>query len=211
MQSERLGKDIKKCDQHGHQHEKSRSVSLSQLRKDSQLTSGTDVERYTFASQLSVLCSAPIVMARLMRRDGSYLLNAKVLVISRLLHKALSQAKNKPPIVDKIWEKLLSMRRKLLHRIDKRLASTFSETTSLVEGMCAYALATSSAPSDVLQHFHRVRIEKMVSELKRVDDKLAEHGISALKLCIQTCLDTQVIFPRRLAEGLTKLKAYPLI
>ncbi|KAF2826302.1 hypothetical protein CC86DRAFT_467051 [Ophiobolus disseminans] len=174
-------------------------------------TRSRDVERYTLASQLSVLRYVPTVMARLMKRDGSYLLIAKVLVISRLLHKALGQSKNKPPIVDQLWEKLLSMRRKLLRRIDKRLASTTGETASLVESMSAYALATSSAPSDVLQHFHKVRMEKMASELKRVDDELAKHGISALKLCIQTCLDTQTIFPRRLAESLTKLKAHPLI
>jgi hypothetical protein len=169
------------------------------------------VERYTFASQLSVLRNAPTAMARLMKIEGSYLLIAKILVVSRLLHKALSQAKNKPPIVDQLWEKLLSMRRRLLRRIDKRLASTTGEIASLVESMCAYALVTSSAPSDVLQHFHKVRMDKMVSELKRRDDELAKHGISALKLCIQTCLDTQTIFPRRLAEALTKLKAHPLI
>jgi hypothetical protein len=181
------------------------------LRKGSQLTDGTDVERYTFASQLSVLRNAPTAMARLMKKDGSYLLIAKILLISRLLHKALGLATNKPPIVDQLWEKLLSMRRKLLRRIDKRLASTTGETASLVESMSAYALATSSTPSDVLQHFHKVRMEKMVSELKRGDDELAKHGISALKLCIQTCLDTQTIFPRRLAESLAKLKAHPLI
>jgi hypothetical protein len=169
------------------------------------------VERYTFASQLAVLRNAPTVMARLMKRDGSYLLIAKILVISRLLHKALGQSKNKPPIADQLWEKLLSMRRKLLRRIDKRLASSNGETSSLVESMCAYALATSSAPSDVLQHFHKVRMDKMASELKGGDSELAKHGISALKLCIQTCLDTQTIFPRRLAEALTKLKAHPLI
>jgi hypothetical protein len=43
-------------------------------------------------------------MTRLMKREGSYLLIAKVLVIARLLHKALSQATNKPPIVDELWE-----------------------------------------------------------------------------------------------------------
>jgi hypothetical protein len=150
-------------------------------------------------------------MTRLMKRDGSYLLIAKVLVISRLLHKALGQVESKPPIVDQLWEKLLSLRRKLLRRIDQRLASTTGETASLVESMCAFALATSSAPSDVLQHFHKVRLDKIVSELSRGDDELAKHGTSALKLCIQTCLDTQTIFPRRLAEALTKLKAHPLI
>ena len=146
-----------------------------------------------------------------MRKDDQHLLIAKVLVISRLVHKALSQSENKPPIVDQLWDKLLSARRKLLRRIDRRLASTTGETTSLVESMCAYALATSSTPSDVLKHFHKVRKDKMVNELKKGGDELAKRGINALRLCIQTCQDTQTIFPRRLAEALAKLKAQPLI
>ncbi|KAF2128842.1 para-aminobenzoate synthase [Dothidotthia symphoricarpi CBS 119687] len=171
----------------------------------------TDVERYTFASQLAILRNAPTVMTRLIKRDGSYLLVAKVLVVSRLLHKALSQSKDKPPIVEQSWERLLSVRRKLLRRIDKRLASTSGETATLVESMSAYALVTSSTPTDVLQHFHKVRMEKVTSALKQGDDELAKHGVGALQICIQTCLDTQTIFPRRLAESLVKLKAHPLI
>lgn len=146
-----------------------------------------------------------------MREDDQHLLVAKVLVISRLIHKPLSLSSNKPPIVDQLWEKLLSARRKLLRRIDKRLASTAGDTTGLVESMCAYALATSSTPSDVLKHFHKVRKEKMVSELRKGGGELAKRGINALRLCIQTCQDTQTIFPRRLAEALAKLKAYPLV
>ncbi|KAF7448361.1 Vps51 domain containing protein [Pyrenophora tritici-repentis] len=174
-------------------------------------TRSRDAERYTFASQLSVLRNAPLVATRLMKREGSYLLIAKVLVISRLLHKSLSQSANNPPIVGQLWEKLLSVRRKLLRRIDKRLSNTNGEVASLVESMCAYALATSSTPTDVLHHFHKMRLDKMNSELRAGSDELAKHGINALKLCIQTCLDTQTIFPRRLAESLAKLKAHPLI
>ncbi|KAI4958608.1 hypothetical protein J4E86_004212 [Alternaria arbusti] len=170
-----------------------------------------DAERYTFAAQLAVMRNAPVVMTRLMKREGSYLLIAKILVISRLLHKSLSQSDNKAPIVNQLWEKLLSVRRKLLRRIDKRLSNTSGETASLLESMCAYALATSSTPTDVLHHFHKMRLDKMNSELRAGGDELAKHGISALKLCIQTCLDTQTIFPRRLAEALAKLKAQPLI
>ncbi|KAI4946520.1 hypothetical protein J4E91_007208 [Alternaria rosae] len=174
-------------------------------------TRSRDAERYTFAAQLAVMRNAPVVMTRLMKREGSYLLIAKVLVISRLLHKSLSQSSSKAPIVDQLWDRLLSVRRKLLRRIDKRLSNTNGETASLLESMCAYALATSSTPTDVLHHFHKMRVDKMNSELRTGGDELAKHGINALKLCIQTCLDTQTIFPRRLAEALGKLKAHPLI
>ncbi|PSN60294.1 hypothetical protein BS50DRAFT_506710 [Corynespora cassiicola Philippines] len=171
---------------------------------------GRDLERYSFASQLSVLRNCPIVMMRLMKSDGSYLLIAKVLVISRLLHKALSQSTSKPPIVDQLRDRIGSVRRKLLRRIDRRLATTTGDLTALVESMCAYSLATSSTPTDVLRHFHLVRMEEVGNFLENTD-ALAENGIKALKLCIQTCLDTQSIFPRRLAESLAKLKVQPLV
>ncbi|KAF2734858.1 hypothetical protein EJ04DRAFT_465806 [Polyplosphaeria fusca] len=168
-----------------------------------------DLERYTLASQLAVLRNCPIAMARLMRTGGSYLLIAKVLVVSRLIHKGLSQSKSKPPIVDQIWDKLVVMRSKLLRRINKHLATTSADSPTLVETMCAYSLATSSTPTDVLRHFHTVRKDEVAKTVQRNDD-LAKHGIEALRLCIQTCQDTQAIFPRRLADSLAKLKAQPL-
>jgi hypothetical protein len=171
----------------------------------------TDQERYTFASQLAVLQSSPAVMARLMRSEGSDLLIAKVLVVSRLVHKALSQSADKPPLVDQLWERLLSARRRLIKRMEKRMGTSDGDTADLVETMCAYALITSSTPTGVLHHFHKIRLENSVKLLQRGDDELAKHGTNALRLCIQTCLDTQAIFPRRLAESLAKLKTHPLV
>ena len=171
----------------------------------------TDLERYTFASQLAVLRSAPVVMTRLMKSQGSYLLIAKVLVISRLLHKALAQTVNKPPIVDQLWERLLSARRKLIKRIEKRMGAAEGEHADLVESMCAYALVTSSTPTDVLHHFHKIRLDRVLKLLQHSDDELAKRGTGAMKLCIQTCQDTQAIFPRRLADALAKLKTHPLV
>ncbi|KAF2264289.1 hypothetical protein CC78DRAFT_580593 [Lojkania enalia] len=169
-----------------------------------------DLERYTFASQLSVLRNCPIVTSRLIRGEGSYLLIAKVLVISRFIHTGLSQSKHKPPMVDKLRDKLGTLRQKLLRRIDRQLASTAGDSTTLVESMCAYSLATSSTPTEVLQHFHRVRKEEIIKSLRH-NEGLSKHGVDALKLCIQTCQDTQTIFPRRLADSLSKLKAQPLV
>ncbi|KAF2199439.1 hypothetical protein GQ43DRAFT_473619 [Delitschia confertaspora ATCC 74209] len=167
-------------------------------------------ERYTFASQLSVLQNCPTVISRLIREKESYLLAVKVLVISRLLYKALSQSEDKPPFLDQIRDRLSALRNNLLKRIDKRISSKSSEVPILVESMCAYALITSSAPTDVLRHFHHVRMEEIGSLLKGAED-LTNNGIAALKLCLQTCQDTQAIFPRRLAESLARLKAHPLL
>jgi conserved oligomeric Golgi complex subunit 1 len=171
-----------------------------------------EVEKYTFASQLAVLRSCPVVMARLMKNGGSYLLIAKVLVISRLLHKSLSLKEDKPPIIDGLRDKLGTLRARLLRRIDQRLArkGETEDIEGLIESMCAYSLATSSTPTDVLRHFHHVRTDE-VNKLLRHQEGLKEHGIQALRLCLQTAQDTQAIFPRRLAESLAKLKAHPLV
>jgi hypothetical protein len=145
-----------------------------------------------------------------MKADGNSLLGAKVLVISRLLHKALGLKTENAPIIDGLRDKLGSLRGRLLRRIDKRLATKEGDVDSLVENMVAYSLATSSTPTDVLRHFHHVRLEQVKRYLEDKEG-LKGHGINALKLCIQTCTDTQTIFPRRLAEALAKLKAQPLV
>ena len=170
----------------------------------------TDRDRYAFASQLSVLQSCPIVMTRLLKKGGSSLLIAKVLVLSRLLHKALSQTANKPPFVDNVGDQLGSLRRKLLSRIDKHLSSPTADTSTLVENMCAFSLATSSTPTDVLRHFHHVRMEAIV-EAFEPHKKVQEHILNSLELCVRTLQDTQAIFPRRLADSLAKLKLHPLM
>ncbi|KAH7125548.1 hypothetical protein B0J11DRAFT_487253 [Dendryphion nanum] len=172
-----------------------------------------DADRHAFASQLAVFRSCPTVVARLMEQEGGgLLLVAKVLVVGRELYKALSHNNNtkRPPIVDAVRDKVVALRRKLLQRIDKRLASATADASTLVESMCAFSLATNSTPTDVLRHFHSVRMETMVRILKQ-PGSLKEHGILALKLCLQTCQDTQTLFPRRLADALAKLKAQPLI
>jgi hypothetical protein len=169
-----------------------------------------DIERYAFASQLSVLRSCPNVIGRLVKRKESYLLAAKVLVIARLLYKALSQFPNKPPFLDQIQHRLSTLRRALLNKIDKHLSTTQDELPMLVESMSAYSLATSSTPTDVLRHFHHIRLEEIVNSLKREEDVVG-NGVYALNLCLRTCKDTQAIFPRRLAESLAKLKIHPLV
>jgi len=149
-------------------------------------------------------------MTRLLKKGGSSLLIAKVLVLSRLLHKAISQTANKSPFVDNIRDQLGSLRRRLLSRIDKHLSSPTADTSTLVENMCAFSLATSATPTDVLRHFHHVRMEAIV-EAFEPHEKVQEHILSSLELCVRTLQDTQAIFPRRLADSLAKLKLHPLM
>jgi hypothetical protein len=149
-------------------------------------------------------------MTRLLKKKGSSLLVAKILVLSRLLHKSLSKSPNKPPFVDHIRDQLASLRRRLLNRVDKQLSSPTTDISVLVENMCAFALATTSTPTDVLRHFHGVRKEAIAESFEH-EDNVQEYILKALKLCVRTLQDTQAIFPRRLADSLAKLKTQPLM
>ncbi|KAL8771795.1 MAG: hypothetical protein Q9194_004787 [Teloschistes cf. exilis] len=165
-------------------------------------------ERYAFASQLAVLRSCPEVISRLSKSGGSVLLAAKVLVISRLLHKKLSDRTNPPPYLEILRDRLAILRRKLLARIDRRFQNLESYESTLLEAMCAFSLATNSSPSDVLRHFHHVR-QSAITELgRRKDDESIFKG---LRLIVVTLRDSQAIFPDRLARALEELKSIPLL
>lgn len=170
---------------------------------------GSDAERYSFAAQLAVLQTCPTVIRRTLKK-GSTLLAAKILVISRLLHKNLAQAANAPPFVESLKNQLASLRRKLLHAIDKHFSRFNSDSQDVLESMCAFSLATSSTPSDVLRHFHHIRLES-ITRLVEEGRNSQEHLPRALKLYVRTLVDTQSIFPKRLADALVRLKARPLL
>ncbi|GME59747.1 Vps51/Vps67 [Neofusicoccum parvum] len=91
-----------------------------------------DAERFSFAAQLAVLQTCPTVIRRALKK-GSTLLAAKILVISRLLHKNLVQAPSPPPFVESLKNQLASLRRKLLHTIDKQFSRFSSETNDVLE------------------------------------------------------------------------------
>ncbi|KAI4253118.1 MAG: hypothetical protein LQ352_003882 [Teloschistes flavicans] len=167
-----------------------------------------DRERYAFASQLAVLRSCPEVISRLSKSGGSVLLAAKVLVISRLLHKKLSDRTNPPPYLEILRDRLATLRRKLLARIDRRFHTLESSESTLLEAMCAFSLATNSSPSDVLRHFHHVRQNAITEFGHRKDD---ESIFNSLRLIVQTLRDSQAIFPDRLARALEEVKNIPLL
>ncbi|KAK5256509.1 hypothetical protein LTR16_003103 [Cryomyces antarcticus] len=167
-------------------------------------------EHYVFASQLALLRSCPSVVNQILKKRSSTLLAAKVLVLARLLHKALSTSQEKPPLVDSLRNQSASLRRKLLNRIDRCLSDINADTSTLVENMCAFSLVTSSTPTDVLKHFHHVRLEGIAAHFERQSNS-QQHVLQALKLCIKTLQDTQAIFPREITKSLSRLKSKPLI
>ena len=172
-------------------------------------TSVADDARFSFASQLAVLRSCPDIISRLFKSQGSVLLAAKVLVISRLLHTKLSQRPNPPPYLDSLRNRLAALRRRLLGRIDRRFKSLALSRDALVEAMCAFSLATSSSPKDVIRHYHHIRMEAISENMSEGGDG-HDSVLLALRLYVKTLKDTQAVIPTQLAHALEKLKSVPL-
>ena len=138
------------------------------------------------------------------------LLAAKVLVITRLLHTKLSQRPNTPPYLDSIRNRLASLRRRLLGRIDRVFKSLESSRDVLVEAMCAFSLATSSSPKDVTRHYYHIRLEA-ISEIMSQGDDGHDSMLLALKIYVKTFKDSQAVIPVKLAHALEGLKSVSLL
>ena len=168
-----------------------------------------DSARYAFASQLSVLRSCPDVISRILRNGLSVLLAAKVLVISRLLHTKLSQLPNPPQYLETLRTRLGSLRRRLLGRIDRRFKTLELPAEAQVEAMCAFSLATSSSPKDVLRHYHHIRLEAISEKVERGAAGY-ENMLLALRMYVRTLKDTRAVVPGQLAHALEGLKSVSL-
>ena len=158
---------------------------------------------------MAVLKSCPEAISRLLRKPSSVLLAAKVLVVSRLLHMKLSQRPKAPPYLESLRNRLGGLRRRLLAIIDKQMKSLDPSSDALIGAMCAFSLATSSSPIDVLRHFHHARLEAMGEEVR--NKSINQEGIlGAMQVYIRTLRDTGGSFPTVIAQALENLKSRPL-
>lgn len=145
-----------------------------------------------------------------MKQPDSTLLAAKVLSVSRLLLKTLSQTGSPLPVLETLRDQLASLRRNLLRRVDQRLSNLRSSQEQLVGAICAFCLATSSSSSDALRHYHHLRLQ----ELRRVLDT-REAGnrnvVHALRYYTNSLQITKAILGRPLSEALRALKIRPIL
>jgi len=169
-----------------------------------------DHSRDALAAQLSVLQACPTVVSRILKHGDSTLLAAKVLVLSRLLHKTLSQQPEAPPLVDAIRNRLASLRSKLLKHIDRQFASPDADASVLIENMSAFALANSATPTDILRHFQHIRLEAIQSQFEAGDNHHMQI-LQALKLYVRTLQESQQLFPARVASALASIKTQTLL
>ncbi|KAI5210579.1 hypothetical protein E4T39_00353 [Aureobasidium subglaciale] len=164
--------------------------------------------RNALASNIALLQRCMTQALQLIKRGNFALRAAKLLVIARLLFTSASKSPDPPALLDNLKSKLTSLRRKLLSHIDKRLASTALEKSTLIDTLAAFTLATTSTPTDVLNHFLHVR-GSTLGDLVEPPTQTDLHD--ALGLLITTVKEVQAIFPKQLSALLSRLQDEPLL
>ena len=159
---------------------------------------------------MAVLRSCSELISRLLKKGGSLLLAAKILIISRLLHKKLSLRLDPPLYLEKLRRRLGSLRKRLLAKIDKRMGLLEDSPDGPLEAMCAFALATSSSASDVLRHFLHIRWEAITAAGVSWREEFEGPFIS-LRAYVATLKDVKILVPAQISSALHKLKLKPLL
>ncbi|KAI5273174.1 hypothetical protein E4T47_03672 [Aureobasidium subglaciale] len=164
--------------------------------------------RNTLASNIALLQRCMTQALQLIKRGNFTLRAAKLLVIARLLFTSASKSPDPPGLLDDLKSKLTSLRRKLLSHIDKRLASVSVEKSTLIDTLAAFSLATTSTPTDVLNHFLHVRGSSLGDLVESPTQKDLH---DALGLLITTIKEVQAVFPKQLSALLSRLQDEPLL
>ncbi|OJJ43818.1 hypothetical protein ASPZODRAFT_102627 [Penicilliopsis zonata CBS 506.65] len=187
--------------------EKNYTTHVAQIKSEARTE---DAEKQTAGAQLALLHRSTTLISKLLRKKSSPLLIAKLVVVSRLIHKTLSEQQTMPPFLETLRNQLATLRQTLLRRVDKRLAAASSTTEDILETLAAYCLATSSSSDGAINHFHKVRLDGISSQLA-LNNLSDTHVLKALKLYIRTLQTTKVLLSRRLSDTLGKLKARPIL
>ncbi|KAI0996823.1 hypothetical protein K3495_g11360 [Podosphaera aphanis] len=177
-----------------------------------------------WVAKIKVLELCNIVVGRLLRgkddiagrpRGENLVIAAKVLVVTRLLSKSVSergptQATCADISVVKITRKSTFLRQQLLLAIERILRETGTDEheVTIIRALSAYSLATSSSTQDVLRFFLQVRSDAISRSFNEDDSSKSEN---ALTLYARTFVYVRTIFPQRVSEQLAKFKLQTLL
>lgn len=164
--------------------------------------------RNALASNIALLQRCMAQALELIKRGNLALRAAKLLVIARLLFSSAAKSPDPPALLDNLKSRLASLRRKLLSHIDKRLASATLEKSALVDTLSAYSLATTSTPTDVLNHFLHVRASSLGDVIENPTQTDLHNTLGSL---ITTIKEVQSIFPKQLSALLGRLQDEALL
>jgi conserved oligomeric Golgi complex subunit 1 len=135
---------------------------------------------------------------------------SRLLIISRVLLKSLQSGVNQPSSLTVLKDRISSLRRKCIARIDATLTNPRSKSRSLVSAACAYCLITSASASEVFQYTQRLRLEKLktISSTGTASPRLAEEVLQYILTTLQVL---RRAFGRPLVDGLNDLQRRPII
>ncbi|OAL75474.1 hypothetical protein A7D00_1073 [Trichophyton violaceum] len=182
---------------------------IPELNHDDFKSSKRDDDGRQLKAHLCLLRSCTNSIVKIIRERGSVVLAAKLLVVSRLLLKALSQNEHAPAFVNSLKKNLASLRATLLSRIKLRLSAASITTGRLVQALCAFCLATSSSSNDAVRHFCDVRKNAIGEQITK--SMHSDGVLLALKLYLQTLRQTDHFLSGPLSAALQKLTTQPLL
>ena len=151
------------------------------------------------------------MISNLLRNDQSTLLAAKLLVLSRLLHKSLSQRADTLSSLERLGSRLAGLRQKLLRHLDRRLSRQSVGREAIVEDLTAFSLASSSSPSQVLVHFQHLRAIAIRKSQPDNRTDVQESIQQRLQLFLTSLRDIRGVFPELLGASLKLLGATSLL
>ena len=135
--------------------------------------------------------------------------SARLLVVSRLLLKSLSDGDVGAKSLDSSRKRLLSLRRRLLPRINFVLENPKSRLPELLESICSYCLVTSSSAEDGLAHLRQLRLEKI---RRRLTASLHSNSLCEILRYQLSSLQTfRSLFGRPIVEAIYDLQRKPIL
>ncbi|KAL4927464.1 uncharacterized protein BDV17DRAFT_266302 [Aspergillus undulatus] len=172
-------------------------------------TTDEDATKRALGAQLALLHRCSVLISKMLRKRGSPLLVAKLLVISRQLLKNLSEQKSAPPFVETLRNQIASLRLGLKNRIDKRLASAKSTVDQVIEALAAHCLAAGTSSDDAIVYYHRIRLDVIGNQLEEAKAS-GDNILAGLRLYVQTLQISKTLLSRRFIDILSQLKSRPL-
>lgn len=161
-------------------------------------------------AQLGLLNRCSRCLPRISRRGGSLLTAAKVLALSRVLNKSISQSDEAPPVLEPIREQLSLERERLLARIDMHLTRPESDFQHLVDAVCAFCITTSSSSTDGIRHLQDLRLREIKQSLDS-SEKRPENFISAFQYYLSSLQMIRKLLGRPLSDTFRELKSQPVL
>jgi conserved oligomeric Golgi complex subunit 1 len=171
--------------------------------------SGPNIPKRRLLAQLRLLQRCIVVVKSAIDR-GNLLLSAQLTVVSRLLLRSLGEDEALLKSVEQCRDRIASLRRQLLRRIDLVLTSPRTSSSIMVQTSCSYCLVTSSSFQDVVRHVGRLRLERLRKSLDD-EDPSDQNLLRGLRYYIASLRVIEHLTGRAMIDALGSLQKRPIL